>query len=124
MRIYLACPYSDPEEAVRGRRFVQVSMCAAQLMQEGHNVFSPITHSHFIAQLGDLPQKWDFWRQIDFEYIERFAEEVWVLMLPGWEKSVGVRAETSYAEELGIPVKFLDPEAFTLEWPEPEDDVY
>ncbi len=37
-----------------------------------------------------------------------------VLMLAGWEASVGVQAEIQIAQELGKPIAYLAPEAPTL----------
>jgi len=60
--IYLATPYSDPDPEVREFRYREVNKAAAQLISEGHHVFSPISHTHPIAQAGDLPTGWDYWR--------------------------------------------------------------
>jgi len=34
-------------------------------MSRGQHVFSPITHSHPIAQVGHLPVEWDYWEAYD-----------------------------------------------------------
>lgn len=41
------------------------------------------------------------------------CDEVVVLMLPGWETSVGVRDEIAVARELGKPVRFLSEDEAT-----------
>ena len=104
--IYLASPYSDDNPAVRGYRFLEVCRAAAKMMREGQHVFSPIAHSHPIAQFG-LPGDWLYWEAFDRWFIER-CEKVVVLMLPGWKESRGVRAEIRIAEELGKPVEYLE----------------
>ena len=48
-KIYLACPYTHPDEVTRNTRVEFASIIAAKLMCEGHVVFSPITHGHHIA---------------------------------------------------------------------------
>jgi hypothetical protein len=51
------------------------------------------------------------------EFLFRFSrerlgrcDEVVVLMLDGWEESIGVQAEIRIARELGKPVRYLAPE--------------
>lgn len=105
--IYLACPYSDPDPAVRKRRFETVNRVAARLMSAGAFIFSPISHTHPIAEAGELPKGWEFWRDYDTEII-RCCAELFVLRLPGWENSVGVTAEMALAAQLGVPITFLD----------------
>lgn len=104
--IYLACPYSHPDPRVREYRFEAANWAAAKLMSEGHHVFSPISHSHPIAQYG-LPKNWDFWRDYD-ELFVKLCTRVVVLKLDGWRKSVGVMAEIALADEIGKPWEFMD----------------
>ena len=105
--IYLASPYSHDDPAVQEQRFQQVCRVAAAMMRDGQHVFSPIAHTHPIAQHGDLPGHWQYWEAFDRWFIER-CEKVVVLMLPGWKESRGVQAEIRIAEELGIPVEYLE----------------
>lgn len=105
--IYLASPYSDPDPAVREQRFRAVCRVAANMMQDGQQVFSPIAHTHPIAEFG-LPKGWEYWEKFDRWFIERCTKLV-VLVLPGWEDSKGVRAEMGIAIECGIPVAYIHP---------------
>lgn len=107
--IYLASPYSHPDATVREVRFQQACRAAATLMRCGIHVFSPVAHSHPIAQHG-LPTSWEFWRAVDLQYL-RQCEALVLLRLPGWERSVGVRAEIALARQWGMPVIELDPAA-------------
>ena len=106
--IYLATPYSDPDPAVRERRFLAVNAAAAVLMRGRLHVYSPISHTHPIALAGSLPLGWDYWEGYDRAILENCAALV-VLMLPGWEHSVGVAGERKIAEELGIPIFYATP---------------
>jgi len=101
--VYLACPYSHPDPAVRLERFNAANRAAARLMASGVYVFSPISHTHPIALAGDLPLGWDFWQGYD-RAVLACCERLLVLMLDGWESSVGIRAEIALAQEMGIPV--------------------
>ena len=100
--IYLASPYSHPDAAVRQKRFEAACRAAAALLRAGIPVFSPIAHSHSIAQHG-VPGTWAFWENVDREYL-RHSTCVIVLLLPGWDSSVGVKAEIGFALKAGIPV--------------------
>lgn len=105
--VYLATPYSHPDPEVRRRRFDVANQVAAKLMGRGLHIFSPISHTHPIAEAGDLPKGWEFWERYD-RMIIRCCSGMFVLMQDGWKESVGVRAEMRYASEVGIPVKMLD----------------
>jgi nucleoside 2-deoxyribosyltransferase len=106
-KIYLACPYSHEKGGIRSMRFDLVNAAAAKLMREGYLVFSPISHTHPIAERGDLPKGWDFWEAYDRTFID-WADEVHVLMLDGWKESKGVTAEIAIAKELGKPVHYIE----------------
>ncbi len=105
-KIYLATPYSHKQQNIRRDRFNGVNIVAAELMNQGNLVFSPISHTHPIAGAGDLPKDWSFWHEYDTTFIE-WADEVHVLMQDGWEESIGVTAEIEIAKEMGKPVKFI-----------------
>lgn len=110
--IYLASPYSNPAQAVVEARFVAVCEAAARLMAAGHKIFSPIAHTHPIAQHGQLPTDWKFWRDYD-EAMICAADRLWILTLPGWRESKGVSGEILIALREQLPIAFVDPE--TLE---------
>jgi nucleoside 2-deoxyribosyltransferase len=107
--IYLASPYSHPDPAVREERFRQACIATVKLMQLGLAVFSPISHSHPLTEHG-LPGDWSFWQRCDRAFLER-CDEVVVLMLDGWEASLGVAEEIRLAEEWGKPVRFVSLES-------------
>jgi len=100
---YLASPYSHPNPGVRAERFRAACEWAARLMKEGILVFSPIAHSHSIAEYGGLPGDFEFWGEWSLEILGR-CDLMLVLELPGWEESVGLRTEEECAAEEGIRV--------------------
>jgi len=102
--IYLASPYSHPERSVREARFQTVCKCAAAFMRNGHHVFSPIAHSHPIAQYG-LSVAWEFWKAFDLELLA-MCDSMIVLKLDGWETSDGLWSEIEYAKDSGKPIVF------------------
>jgi hypothetical protein len=102
--IYLASPYSADPIALHA----QVLSATAELVTDGHAIFSPIVHCHPLAQARKLPHDFAFWQRYNFEVLER-ARELWVLMLPGWRDSIGVRGEIAFARKRRIPIFQLEP---------------
>lgn len=76
-------------------------------MRAGNHVYSPISHSHPIAKVCDLPLGWDYWGAVDRSFIE-WADAVYVLMLDGWKGSTGVGAEIEIARSLGKDVSYIE----------------
>ena len=105
--VYLACPYSHSNPLVRVARFEAVTAVAVKLLADGHLVFSPITHAHPMAEVGNLPRGWDFWEKFDRAFLES-SYKIIVLQLDGWDTSVGVLAEVKIAEELGLEVEYYE----------------
>lgn len=106
--VYLACPYSSPFPVILEERFHASNRAAAKLMAQGEMIFAPISHTHSIAADGELPKGWKFWDRYD-RAILSCCHKVIVLCLPGWRDSVGVQAEIGIANEMGIPVEYIDP---------------
>jgi len=105
---YIASPYSheshESHEVMR-HRFEAVCDYAGQQMTAGNVVYSPIAHSHPIAVRGGLPTDWGFWQTFDHVMLTR-CDAMTVLMLPGWDESVGVKSEVATALALGISVDY------------------
>ena len=107
--IYLASPYSHTDPDIQLQRYEDVAREAAILINEGAIVFCPIAHSHPIATIGDIDDgTWRTWSKQDLAILER-CDEFMVLMLPGWDTSVGINAETDFAIANEIPVTYRHP---------------
>jgi hypothetical protein len=109
MLIYLAAPYTHKDRAVMVERFEKINVVAARLMATGLYVFSPISHTHPIADAGELPRGWEFWNGYDRVMLSR-CNNIHVLTLDGWKESTGVNAEIQIAREFGMPVYYITPE--------------
>jgi hypothetical protein len=73
----------------------------------GNACFSPIAHSHHIADhMGNYNDS-EFWIKMGLSFIESWADELWVLQLQGWDRSKGVGREIAAAKKIGIPVRFI-----------------
>jgi len=105
--VYLAVPYSHSDAAIRQMRFHVVNKVAADLINKGLHIFSPISHSHPLSIDGDLPKGFDFWMEFDRSFLE-CCNKLIVLKLDGWDKSLGVKGEIEIATELGIPIEYMD----------------
>lgn len=117
--IYLASPYTDKDVGLRELRAKEVARLAGTLIENGHNIFCPIAHSHYIAYnsqvaaAGDAGKRYDknpvhlMWMRVDLSVLQH-CDEMWVYMLPGWGKSKGVKEEIEFCKEKGIPVTYLD----------------
>jgi len=106
--IYLAGPYSHPDEEVREARFRALTAKAADLMLGGQVVFSPITHGHTIAEYHDLPLDFEWWQHQCMTMLGH-ASRLIVLRLDGYAESIGVMAEVEYAEANSIPIGYVNP---------------
>lgn len=91
------------------KRFEVACKATAKLMGQGKAVFSPIAHSHPLADhmAHELRTDFDFWMTQDLPIL-RYAKELNVLMLDGWKESRGVTREIAYAESVGVPVRYID----------------
>jgi hypothetical protein len=109
--IYLASPYSHPEASVREARYVAACKKAAQYANRGIAVFSPIAHTHHMADYMDEAKRMDFdlWMRMDLPLLKN-ADELHVLCIEGWRTSRGVNREIEFATQIGIPQQqvFLD----------------
>lgn len=105
--IYLAQPYSYKANAyLRHKRYEYAMKRTVEFFLEGHAIFSPIIQSHQMSKYADMPTDFDFWRKIDFAFIDA-SKEVWVLKMKGWDKSQGVTEEIAYAKSLNKPIKYI-----------------
>lgn len=104
---YLASPYTSKDEKIVEERFQKVAKKAAELMTQGMTVFSPIAMCHPMAVYGKIPGDWEFWKKFDIDYIS-CCNKLVVYRLDGWEISKGVQAEIKIAQEMGIPVEYID----------------
>ena len=104
---YIASPYTHSDPEVREKRYEEVEEATLILLRQGHYGFSPIAYNHPMGR-HNLPTTWDFWEPFDKAFLERCSSIV-VLMLEGWNTSLGVQAEIDYAIKIGLPVQYLEP---------------
>lgn len=111
-KVYLASPYSHPDESIRVRRYEAAVKVAAKIMQLGNACFSPISHTHAIGL--EIPQeKHEFWMAQDIPFLLS-CDELWVLCLDGWDKSKGVAEEIEVAKKHGMYIHHVHPHEFDV----------
>ena len=108
--VYLASPYSHSSSAVRRARAEQADLAAVHLIRQGYAVFSPLSHGQRLVESGPgtLPLDAEAWRAVNERVLES-ADALFILALPGWERSAGVAAELALARRRGIPVTLMIP---------------
>lgn len=112
VKIYLA----GPMRGIPAYNHPAFDRAAAALRAEGHEVFSPAEHDRELypdldwpSMTGD-PHKDNFPPKVlreviraDLAWISQYAEAI--ALLPGWERSRGVKVERALADFLGIYVR-------------------
>lgn len=108
MITYLAIPYSFAPEL----SFQIANEVAAELMQQGKIIFSPVSHSHHIANY--LPKEQqnshEFWMKQDLEILRKCKEVIIVVIGDDGHKliseSKGCRDEIKETFIHQIPIKY------------------
>lgn len=97
-KIFLACPYSHPDENIVHQRFIACNNVAAKITESGNTVFSQVTMSHPINLVLKKTAKENvgkMWAPIDAVFLDAMDELI-VLDLDGWDKSAGIKREIEF----------------------------
>ena len=105
--IYLACPYSSMDADLREHRFRIACRLAARLMDQGHVVFSPVSHSHMISKYLGNSNDSEFYVRQDLAFLP-YCTELRVVHMAGWMLSRGVAREIGEAKRRGMPCYLVD----------------
>ena len=100
--IYLAAPYSHPDQNVRKLRVHCTKTAAAEMVKAGHVVFAPTVYTDELDHY-EPPQGW---YEFDLAILSR-CDELVILPLEGWEDSKGIKMEIALARTMGISVTFM-----------------
>lgn len=104
---YLASPYSHKDPTVRHARFRAACLATGWAIKRGLFLYSPIAHTHSVAECCELPLGFDFWEEYDTVGISS-CKDLYILKIPGWEESVGVWREINIAEDLGKSMHMVE----------------
>ena len=107
-KIYIASPYSDPDPEVMRLRYRRVCKIVAELMEQypDHLFFSPIAHSHGLAEYGFIDPGHETWMWVDKAFMN-LMDEVWIVAMQGRYGSDGIKAEIQHAKETNKPVRWM-----------------
>jgi hypothetical protein len=105
MFAYIGSPYSHPDSVVREDRYTQAEQAMTQMLLEGHKVYSPIAMTHHAASKYGMPTESSWWRAHNYAFLG-MANELRVLMIDGWHKSIGLADEMNMAKLLDIPISY------------------
>lgn len=105
--IYLASPYTDPDPRLMEWRYIQACKASAQLLRDCEIVYCPIAHSHGIALHGCLDHDWAQFEDMD-SYFLALCKRMIILTLPGYDESIGIKAEIAVVRALGKPIEYME----------------
>jgi hypothetical protein len=112
---YLAGPFSSPNltsKQIEANYHLHIQ-AAIVLTKDGFNLFEPIARCHHAAKREAFPVDYEFWKTQDRQIIKR-SDGIIVLVIPGWDKSIGVKDEIQYGKRLGKKVYYFDVNSLTL----------
>lgn len=114
---YLASPYSSAlpwygtngdtfKAAIENIRHLQIQAIAAKLIHQDYILVEPIASCQFKQLHFGLKASYDYWQRRDRALI-KVCDGIIIVMMDGWNKSIGVSDEIDYAKSLGKEVWFL-----------------
>ena len=108
--LYLAAPYSHPDQKICAERAAATAFAASVLMTRyDFVVFAPTVQGHLIIDHLPLEQSisHDFWMGQCLPMLQG-ANTLGVLKLPGWKGSLGVKHEWDFAVRNHIPIREIE----------------
>lgn len=106
--IYLASPYHDSDPAVRAER-LRLAEEAMHYIFQGDNVFSPIAHNAPSSERLGSHRASNYIR-FDFDFLFHGATKLYILAIPGWNRSRGVLMEIGFSICRQYPVCLVRPD--------------
>lgn len=117
--VYICSPYTANhvggivKTVTEEARYQLITAVAAALKVKYGNkyvFFLPITQSHAMKQFKpELGGSFEAWKSDDLFVVKEKADELWVIMMGGWNKSIGVNAEIACAQHNKKRVRFISP---------------
>ena len=103
---YIASPYTHDNPEVVAERTKQVRLCVEELVKRPsfHAPFSPVLYTTELQSFG-MEEPARGWYQFCLSFLNQ-SNCMIVLMLDGWEDSVGVGLEIAFAQAKEIPIVY------------------
>lgn len=102
--LYLGQPYSHPKSVIREVRYLAAMQACAYFQFLGICVYSPIVHWHQVSMMHKLPSDTETW-QLQWYPMLKKADRFAMLLLDGWEQSLGLKDEWFEAKQLDLPIE-------------------
>ena len=105
---YLASVFSlDADEYLMQARYEFVEKWIHENQTNHLMYYSPIASGYHYAKKFDLPCEYEYHKTHDRAMVERM-DFLTVLMMNGWESSIGVQDEIAYAKLIGKEVVYIE----------------
>lgn len=104
--VMVLSPYTDGDYGVVQRRVEQTQDYFMKLLELGMTPFSAIMQCHDVSNRKEIAGTFTQWGKYCLDMMS-IADEIHVLMLDGWEESVGVRQEIEHAKSLNLQVSYV-----------------
>ena len=102
---FLASPYYHPDAERRLVRYNAALAAARWLWDNGWFVYSPIVYGKTLHAEGEGRQS-HLWAIFNYRLID-CCDDLIVLAMDGWTKSIGIADEMAYAKATHKPIYFL-----------------
>ena len=107
--IFLSAPYTHDNKVVVQERMKTIEEIIINLILLKIDAISVLQYGHtLVEKYPNLPINWDYWKDYCFSFIDR-SDIFCVIMLDGWQESVGVKEELEYAKSKNIKIIYFDP---------------
>jgi hypothetical protein len=104
---YLASPYTHSEPEIQEQRFKLACSAVSAMTNAGRRTFSPVVHNHPVSvSHSEIANDFAFWKPFCEAMLYR-SNRLAVLLIDGWQESVGVRAEFDLAVSIGLPIDLI-----------------
>ena len=116
--IYIASPYYHTDPSVVIDRVDELKTIVHTIMHNwnGKTPFSPILNTLGTNEVSISPPPMG-WYAYNLTFLDK-CDEMWIIKQEGWNLSIGIAIETTYAELKGIPIYKMSTEMIQL------DEVY
>lgn len=104
--LYLASPYTSSDFTKTVERYHEALDATHYLLSNKIWTYSPIVHCHSVAVIHGLPTDFAFWSEYNHLMVLN-SRGLAILMIDGWQESVGVTGEVEYCGALGKPIYFM-----------------